>query len=830
MLPVTDERRARLEGMAAELLSGFPETAAFRVFDGEGQAVYGAGAGDNGLSVAERNWFKALKNNPNAGPTFSNAIVGRYVERPVMIIAIAVKDRQGRFLGAVGAAMDLGRLRQEIDALNIGAMGLVSIRRTDSGQLLLRRPDISLENNEAVKDQLTTRIKAGEMSGNAEFISQLDGISRNYAFRVLKDSPFNIVVAIARSDYLVAWAWETVILAVIAVVLLSTLVALIWRLHDREQRLRILAANAPDVIWRFRPTGTIIDVSGDHERILGSAAEDLRGHRISEFVHADDLKLLADFNECLSAHQSVSVRTRHKNGHFLWLESNGQVRREGGCIIETIAVSRDITQRVEQEKGLRLAAAVFANTQEGITITDADGTILAVNPAVTSITGYSPEELVGQNPRVLKSGRHDAAFYQRMFSAIACHGYWEGEIWNRRKSGDTYPEWLTISTVRDAGGNVVNYLGAFADISRIKASESRLEHLAHHDPLTALPNRLLLLSRLQHAAGLAQSLIDELREPFALSGGREVYVGTSVGISIFPDDGDVADQIIGNADAAMYLAKNAGRGTFRFYTEELTCAAKARVELELALRQGVDRDEFVLHYQPLIDNRSRCTIGVEALVRWNHPTEGLVAPGRFISLAEETGLIIPLGAWVLRTACRQMKLWLDAGTMLKTVAVNISPHQFKSGNLEATVSAVLEETGLPPQCLELEITESALMEHGDEAVAKLHALKALGVRLAIDDFGTGYSSLAYLKRFPIDKLKVDQTFVRGIPHDVADMEITSAVVALANNLDFEVLAEGVETEEQLACLISLGCPASQGYLFSHPLTVVEFECFNAEYT
>jgi diguanylate cyclase (GGDEF)-like protein len=325
----------------------------------------------------------------------------------------------------------------------------------------------------------------------------------------------------------------------------------------------------------------------------------------------------------------------------------------------------------------------------------------------------------------------------------------------------------------------------------------------------------------QVAAKRAQALIEALKEVFVLAGGQEVYIGTSIGICIFPDDSESVDRIIRNADAALYQAKGGGRGAFGFYTEALTVAANARVEMESALRRGLERGEFMLHYQPLVAMADCRIVGVEALARWSPPGGEMIPAARFIPVAEETGLIIPLGEWVLREACAQMKAWLEGGLMLDTMAVNLSPHQFGRPNIHETIGDILAEIGLPARFLELEITEGSLMESGSDVERKLNALKALGVRLAIDDFGTGYSSLAYLKRFPVDKLKVDQSFVRDIPDSRAGMEITAAVVGLGRALNLEVLAEGVETEIQLAHLRRLGCDTAQGYLLARPMPAAE---------
>ncbi len=546
---------------------------------------------------------------------------------------------------------------------------------------------------------------------------------------------------------------------------------------------------------------------------------------------------------------------------------------------------------------LRLHAAVIDSTHDGVMITDLGGAIVSVNRAFTELTGYDAAQVIGRNPRLLKSGRHDRAFYQAMWAALQECGYWQGEVWNRRRDGELYPQWLTLNGVRDAGGAVTHYVGVFTDISKLRKTEERLTHLTHHDPLTDLPNRLLVMSRLEHAIERAQRrggrlavmmldldrfknvndslghqvgdallrgvadrlrarlreedtlgrlggdefmvLIEDLDTPehaaqvadgiigalaaaFALDNGQEVFMRASVGISLYPEDGTDYMALVRNADAAMYRAKAKGRNTYGFYTEDLTRSASARLELETRLRRALDNGEFVVHYQPVLRVADGALLGAEALVRWQPPGEEMVPPGAFIPIAEETGLIVPLGEWVLREACAQLRDWLAAGYRPGVMAVNLSVEQIRRQDVVCTLRSVLADTGLDAAQVELEITESSLMEQGGQATELLRDLKAAGVRLAIDDFGTGYSSLSYLKRFAIDKLKIDRSFIQDIADDRNDLAIAAAVVAMARALEIAVQAEGVEQPAQLELLRELGCGSYQGFLCSRPLPAAAF--------
>ncbi len=679
-------------------------------------------------------------------------------------------------------------------------------------------------------------------------------------------------------------------------------------LQEREELVRLLLESTAEAIYGIDPEGRCIFANPACARLLGYAdSEALMGRQMHELVHHHhaDGRAYAG-TECPIHRSFQEERPVHVDNEVFWRADGGMLpveywaypMRRSGRVVGTVVTFFDISERLQHEAKSRLAATVFESTHEGIMITDPHSRILAVNQAFTRVTGYEEEEVVGQTPVMLRSGRHDPDFYAVIWRALREAGHWQGEIWNRRKSGEVYPELLSISAVHDSQGSVSHYVGMFTDISKIKESEARLAHLAHYDPLTDLPNRLLLSSRLRHAieqaqrqqtrlavlfldldrfknvndslghqvgdellravtdrmgerlraedtlarlggdefialleriheprdaAMVARSLLEALAEPFTLSQGHEVYIGASIGISLYPEDGASDSELIMHADVAMYQAKDQGRNAYGFYTQALSDNANQRLEMETKLRRALERGEFVLHFQPQVSLADGRLIGAEVLVRWLHPTQGLIPPNQFIPLAEETGLIVPLGEWVLRQACEQWLRWRDAGLAPVPLAVNISPRQFRQQDLTQVVGRVLEKTGVPASALELELTEGALMLQGEEAEAALRGLKQLGVSLAIDDFGTGYSSLAYLKRFPLDQLKIDQSFVRDLTHDTGDRELVSTIIAMARKLRLKVLAEGVETREQFDYLVEQGCDAYQGYLYSRPVPADEFE-------
>ena len=677
------------------------------------------------------------------------------------------------------------------------------------------------------------------------------------------------------------------------------------RLKESELRLRTIIENEPECIKIVDAEGRLREINGAGLAMLeADTIDQLAGCSLLDVVVPEYRAAFGEMHGRVLAGESMRMEFEvvGLKGGRRWLETNAVPMQDRGETV-SLAVTRDITELKHSAEDLRIAATAF-DSMEGMMVTDARGVVLRINKAFTETTGYASEDIVGKTPRILQSGRHDAEFYRSMWETIERTGSWQGDIWDRRKNGEVYPKWLTISAVKGDDGVVTHYVGTHFDNTERKKAEDRIRELAFFDQLTGLPNRTLLQDRLKQAMTASgrsgnygallfidldnfKSLNDTLGhdvgdqflkqaaqrlagcvrdgDTVARLGGdefvvilaslssdeREAAQGTevaaekilaaldhvyrfgsaahhstaSIGTTLFKGASISVDELMKQADLTMYKSKEAGRNNIHFFDPEMEVAVRTRAALESDLRRAVDGGEFLLHYQAQVIDGGRIA-GAEVLVRWQHPQRGMVSPAEFIPLAEETGLILPLGQWVLETACRQLSLWARrTETAGFTLAVNVSAHQFRQADFVERVLAALKRTGANPQRLKLELTESLLVSNVEDIIDKMFALKAKGIAFSLDDFGTGFSSLSYLKRLPLDQLKIDQSFVRDVLSDPNDAAIARTVVALARSLGLGVIAEGVETKAQRDFLAESGCHAYQGYFFSRPLPVEGFEAF-----
>lgn len=661
-----------------------------------------------------------------------------------------------------------------------------------------------------------------------------------------------------------------------------------------------LLQTASDGIHILDEQGRLTEYSPSFASMLGYEMAEMRHFVLSDWDKDIRPEQLQQLIRAGSSHgQRFETRHRRKDGSLLEVEINAKTVHIAGRPY-LYASARDISERKHAEQLLRIAATAF-EAQEGMVVTDCHTVILRVNSAFSKITGYTTDEVVGRKISLLQSGRHDSAFYQRMWQSLQELGAWQGEIWNRRKSGDIYPEWLSISAVLGDDGNVSHYVATMSDITQRKAAEDKIKRLAFYDPLTQLPNRRLLLDRLQmaleysqhrqqcgallfidldnfktlndtlghdmgdrllqevaqrlndclrpgdtvarlggdefvvmlesldsetalaaqQARSIGQHILETLSRPYPMLDGMH-HSTCSMGAVLFDSAVGSVEELLKRADLAMYQAKASGRNTLRFFDPEMQQAVTARAELEAALRRGLQQQQFVLYYQPQVDADGHIT-GAEALLRWQRPEHGLVGPVSFIPLAEESGLIVPLGEWALYTACRQLAEWArNPATARLQLAVNVSARQFHQAGFVEMVRNALLYSGAPAHRLKLELTESLLLQDVDDTVRKMNTLKQDGVCFSLDDFGTGYSSLSYIKRLPLDQLKIDQSFVRDIDSNSNDVSIIRTIVALADSMQLQVIAEGVETTTQRDFLLQQHCHAFQGYLFGRPMPIADF--------
>ena len=914
---------AYVDRISAELDASkfnFVEVSGFRVIDANGDLRYSSA--DKELprpNLADRRYFQALRDKPDAGLLFSEVIVSRVTGRPSMAAARALRDGQGRFLGIVVAGLELEQFQRLFQALDIGPQGLVAIRRSDDFSLVVRWPPLDSEVNQPLPAGSPTRLAIGEglTEASAEFAEAVDGVVRILSFRQLPDYPFFVVAALAHDDVLAGWRIRATELGAAGLVLLGLLGALLlrlWRMEARQKHLRAEQMESEEVFRRLfedmnnpillLKDGSFIDCNAATLKLLGYPSK-------QEFLNCRPAEISPERqpdgrSSTEKAAAMIDTALRVGYHRFEWTHSRADgsdvpvevtltpITLGGEVVLHTLW--RDISGRQAADRRLRLLASVFERSGEAIMICDGQNRILEVNRTFSQLTGYSADEVRGQNPRVLSAGRFSDAEFRAMWQAIDDEKFWQGEIWDKRKDGSFYPKWLTISAVTNPAGEVDYYIGSFTDMTERKAAQERISHLALHDALTGLPNRYNLQGRLDQALATARrdsshlallfidmdrfkhvndslghhvgdSLLQEVAarlranvrdsDVVARLGGDEFVVvltgieaavagsmahkllatlalpyqiethdlesSTSIGIAVFPDDGEDAEALMQNADTAMYHAKEAGRNNVQFFTASMNQAAMERHELEGGLHLALERDEFRLYYQPQVDRQGR-VIGAEALLRWQSPEHGPVSPLYFIPLAEETGLILPIGRWVLATACAQLKAWSgDPRRSELRLAVNVSPRQFREADFVEQIRDALEATGADPTRLKLELTESLVLDNVEQAIGKMLAVKKLGIALELDDFGTGYSSLSYLTRLPLDQLKIDRAFVLKLPDSISDCVVTKTVISLATGLGLTAIAEGVETAAQREFLEKHGCHAFQGGLFSGPLPLAEFE-------
>ena len=679
-------------------------------------------------------------------------------------------------------------------------------------------------------------------------------------------------------------------------------------LKDNEFRWKFAIEGSGDGVWDWNLQTDEAQYSILWKTMLGYSEEDIlpTNDEWASRVHPEDQShVKATMQAYLDGKTDfyvVEYRLRCKSNQYKWILGRGMIvsHCEDGKPLRMIGANTDITERKLAEAEVKIAAIAF-ESQEGMMVTDANNVILRVNKAFTSITGYTSDDAVGQTPYLISSGQHDEDFFLAMWNSLKNQEAWEGDIWNRRKNGEVYPEHLTITAVKGDSNIVTHYVATLTDITLRKAAEEEIQRLAFYDALTGLPNRRLLLDRLKQAAiynarsgrsgailfldldhfktlndtlghdvgdlllqqvalrlescvregdtvarlggdefvimlenlseqaveaaaqteDIGEKIVAVLNQPYQLTD-HEYKSTPSIGVAMLNKQNHLPDELLKQADIAMYQAKKAGRNALRFFDPQMQANINARVDLERELHIALEKQQFQLYYQAQVDYLGRF-IGTEALIRWIHPDRGLVSPLQFVPLAEDTGLILPIGLWVLNTACEQLKAWqLNPIARNLTLSINVSAKQFRQVDFVAQVQAAVLRHGINPLKLKLELTESMLLDNVEVTINTMQTLKAIGIHFSLDDFGTGYSSLQYLKQLPIYQLKIDQTFVCDIAKDNSDLAIVRTIVAMAKTLNLDVIAEGVETIEQRQLLLTIGCKHYQGYLFAKPLPIAQF--------
>ncbi len=918
---------ARIDSHLDDRTQHFPELAGLRIFDANGQLLYtnARHALMDRPHVDDREFFTRLRDDPKLRRVFSKTFKVRSTNTHSIGVAYPLRSGDGRFLGIALALINLDYFQHYLSTLEIGKQGTFSIRRIDDFTLVLRQPNIEEELNQSLPVDNPTRqaVSNGQQKATVEFMAQTDGVKRIFSLQTLQEYPYYVTVAIGHDDALTAWNIRARLTLGSLLVLLILLAYQQLRVRRSEQSLRQSIAAltlseqfakttidaVPEHICVLDRNGKILAVNrawrhfcDNNEHPVASGNYGIGAHYLDVYGFAcpqNATQMAAGLDQVLAGASDtfeLEYACDKPTEKRAFMAHISRFHGNSGNILISHA---NITARKQAEGELQLFASLFNSSNEAIVITDADNRIITTNPAFTNLTGYTQDEVAGQDPRILSAGKTPPELYAEMWQDINRDGHWQGELWDRRKSGEPYPKWLSIAVVRDRAGKIINYIGSFIDITERKASEEKIRYLAYHDALTDLPNRFSLNERLVQALGfsrrnqqllalllidldrfkvindtlghavgdellvlvakrlrsavrdsdivarlggdefvivlpcidspddaaaVASKILSLIAAPYVVAN-RELRTAPSIGISIYPHDSSDPLELLKNADVAMYHAKEMGRGNYQFYKDELQSAAVKRLSIEDDLRKALVHRQFVLHYQPQLDLRSGRLVGVEALIRWQHPERGMIPPLDFIPIAEETGLILPIGEWVMEQACKQLALWRKRGIKHIKVSVNLTASQFLSEHLADRIHALLLQYDVDPGLLDLEVTESMSMANPHQSIATMKEISRRGISLSIDDFGTGYSSLAYLKLFPISTLKIDRSFVKDIETDSNDADICDVTVLLAHKLGLDVVAEGVETEAQLKFLLSIGCEKIQGYLISKPLPADEAEAF-----
>lgn len=692
---------------------------------------------------------------------------------------------------------------------------------------------------------------------------------------------------------------EIIFIEIIFLFLLILIIIMNKMKSKKENFYEKAVENAPVLMCIRDIKGNIVMSNETYKNIFAKDGEKINGLNIKDVINEKDLEAIIEHNKAViekGEKLEIEEKTIIKGMEKYFESIKYPIFDNKKNIIGLGVVAIDITDKKKERDKIYLNTTVFDSVKDGIFLTETDGTIINVNKAFMEITGFSKNEILGKTPGIMKSDKHSDFFYKEMWQRVEKRGEWKGEIWNKRKNGEVYPAFISISSIKDEKERFLNYIAILEDLTTLKESEDNIQKLSNYDLLTGFPNQLLFkdrleqavihgrkhgdmftilqididnfklindsfgyttgdtlikkaaerinkrvgefdtisrisgdefiiiiqeLKKIEEAAVIAQNIINDFKSPFEIEE-KEIFITVSIGVTVYPEDGEESEKLMKNSNAALRYAKNQGRSNYQFYSQELNRESFERLEMESALRHAMEKEEFVLYYQPQVDIENGKIIGMEALIRWEHPYLGMVSPAKFIPIAEETGIIVDLGEWVMYTACMQNKLWQEQGYKKLTVSVNLSPLQIKQPDIIEVIKKILETTELSPEYLELEITEGVLMSPNNEILKKIEKIKSMGIKIAIDDFGTGYSSLSYLKRFPMDKLKIDQCFVRDIPQN-DNGAIAKVVIGLAKSLNMRVIAEGVETKEQVDFLRENGCEEIQGYYYGRPMHSLDFE-------